>query len=251
MEKLERIEQYLEGKLPLAEQEALEAEMKADPALQEEVASVRDLIQGIERAEEKVFAQQLKDWEEKIQAEKSKPKDKIRSLQSQRRLIRMAAAFMILIALVFLLLPGKSDPQELFAQHFQPYQDKLTTMGEGPAELDQELSNQAMAFYNAGAYAEALPLLQTLRQQAPDMSLLKLYLGIAAMQSGQQELARQSLASLAESNTAYQAEAQWYLGLSYLKAGKTPAAREQLQSIQQDSNNPYQTQAREVLNALE
>lgn len=251
MEKLERIEQYLEGKLPQAEQEALEAEMKADPALQKEVASVRDLIRGIERAEEKAFAQQLKAWEGKIQAEKSKPKGKIRMLRSQNRLLRMAAAFMILIAVVFLLLPGESDPQELFAQHFQPYPDKLTTMGEGPVELDQDLAKQAMASYNAGAYAEALPLLQSLRQQAPDISLLKLYLGIAALQSGQQELARQSLASLAESNTAYQAEAQWYLALSYLKAGEASAAQEQLQAIGQNANSPYQPQARKVLKALE
>jgi hypothetical protein len=149
---------------------------------------------------------------------------------SMRRWAAAAAAVLVLLVAGYWMMssPQQSVPA-LATSYFEPYPDRVTTMGS-----EADALTEAMAAYNAGRYEEALTLFGALPEGTLQIELLNLYTGTAALQSGQPDLAEQALAQTARSATAYAPAGQWYLALTYLQQKKTALAKPLLEELRQE-----------------
>ena len=249
MEKLERIEQYLTGKLSGGDLQAFEQEIKQDPGLEAEVSSYRQLIDGIEAAGVSDFEQKLQTWERQIlneEAEKLQGGAMIRPMWL--RYAAVAAAVLALVAILFLYRPGTEGPvdsETLFAQHFQPMEDYLSLKGAARPE------DSAMELYQAGKYHEALPLFEQVLKQDSIAPLFQLYAAIAYTADQQPDKAIRLLTPLTEIHNSYSEPAEWYLALAELRAGNLDKARKQLQGfVKSNKNHSYREAAIQLLEGL-
>lgn len=99
----EKIEAWLQGKLPTDEAAAFEAEIAADPSLQEEVELHRLTIHAMEHLSEQHLQQNILDWMEHGQ-EEIKPEMKTAPPRFQapyQHLLSIAAAALVLMAVSF------------------------------------------------------------------------------------------------------------------------------------------------------
>ncbi|MEQ8705070.1 MAG: hypothetical protein RIC19_14185 [Phaeodactylibacter sp.] len=139
-----------------------------------------------------------------------------------------AAVLVLLVAGYWMISSPQQSAPALVTSYFEPYPDRVTTMGS-----EADALTEAMAAYNAGRYEEALTLFGALPQGSLQMELLNLYTGTAALQAGQMDLAEQALAQTARSATAYAPAGQWYLALTYLQQEKTALAKPLLEELRQ------------------
>lgn len=231
-----------------AEKAAFEENLKQDLNLQKEVDAYRDIIAGIEQAETDAFQGMMQGWEKQIKEEAKPQQTKVRGLFSPKVMMAMAAVVVLLVTFTFVFNPF-GQPTNLYDAFFQPYADQITQMGEGDEGFDQPKANQAMAFYQEGKYEDALPLLTELAKDNPDMSVLRLYQGIAEMEVFDYNSAQESFSSLP--NTSYAAQGQWYNLLISVKADSiSPTDVAELRLIIQQEGHPYQKQAEKLLNDI-
>lgn len=232
-----------------AERAAFEETLKQDTALQQEVAAYKDIIAGIEQAETDAFRGMMQGWEKQIKEQSQPQQAKVRRLFSPRITMAMAAVVVILLTFTFVFNPfgGSSNP---FQSSFQPYADKITVMGEGEDGFDQQKANEAMELYKAEKYGEALPLLKELADENTDMVILKIYQGIAEMQTDDYDAAYASFERVKTSGTSYQYDGEWYEALLLIKQEDQLATEAALQKIIAKDAHPYQKQAKELLEKM-
>lgn len=248
METVAQIEKYITGKMSREEKSDFEKVMKEDKKLRKEVATYRDIIAGIEHAETDAFTSMMQDWEQKLKTQQQPQPAKVRSLFRPGVIVAIAAAVVLLLTFIFVFNPFTSGTTDPFQAAFQPYPDEITIMGDGNGEFDQKMANKAMAFYNAENYREALPLLKTLADDNPEIAVLRLYQGIAEMQTADFTAATASFSAL--QNTSYARIAEWYQALTQVRYDNSAAAKTILKTIANTQGHPYQKQARELLEEL-
>jgi len=168
----EQIEQYLAGDLSAEERDIFEAQVQQDNTLAQELAKHQQAHKVVD-----LYAR------EKI-------KQKVATIQARQdqtigwspTIYRLAATF-LLIAVTFgayyFSYQTYSD-QALASDHFQPYPNRLTTMG----ELDDEPFFQAMAHYDKGEYMQALAGFEKVDATSEHYNAAQLYLGIAQYSLG-------------------------------------------------------------------
>ncbi|MCR9101102.1 MAG: hypothetical protein NXI25_14170 [bacterium] len=235
----EDIEAYLAGEQTEEERRAFEADLGDDSRLQEAVEKHRLAHQltsayAAERTRGQV-----------AEAFNAYRKQKSGRVIPMRRWAAAAAAVLVLLAAGYWMV---SSPQQsasaLATSYFEPYPDRVTTMGS-----DADALTEAMAAYNTGRYEDALTRFGALPEGTLQVELLNLYTGTAALQSGQLDLAEQALAQTARSATAYAPAGKWYLALTYLKQEKTELAKPLLEELRQEGTYK-QKSAGELLDQL-
>jgi tetratricopeptide (TPR) repeat protein len=90
----------------------------------------------------------------------------------------------------------------------------------------------ALASYQAGRYAEAIPALQAVASAHPESGDAALYLGVACLLA---DRARDSLAPLERASALVDAarrpEVDWYRATAEQRVGQLTAARERLRTL--------------------
>lgn len=258
------LSRYLAGDLPERELREVEQRLNADPDFagalqqrqQEDVflrteADVPDLrAKMAELAEEHFRAGtrvQSKEQEKQGSGQEepetgSRPPAKVRKLSWWRYAASGAVAALVILSLWWFDALSSGEPYQQYAQ-YEPL--ALTEKSDGlPAT-----AAPAETAFNAGDYEQAFNLLTTYLRERPDDNQARLALGIAALETDRDGVARQIFTALAEGTTSYRDDGQFYLGLALFKAGDS-AAREALEKISPE-NPDYGVRSREMLQLME
>lgn len=243
------IEAYLLGQLDEAAARSLEEAVASDPALQQELAAQRLLLQGIQLHHRNRLKERFANLEAAQKPGQSQPElTKVRPL--------FAGWWAVAAAVLILLLAGlwrwgprqEADPQALFAAFSPHYDSGLTVRGETTSCVEIET---AIAPYDAKEYALAS---QTLRQLLAtpvsdscgvSVAELRLLLGISQLFAGQTDASIRTLRPLGASST----DAKWYLAMSYLHQGNLAATKALLEDWE-DTDSFYARQAAALLAKL-
>ncbi|MFN7117180.1 MAG: tetratricopeptide repeat protein [Saprospiraceae bacterium] len=240
---IERIDRYLSGQMDQEEKKAFDAEIAANPLLEEELALQKDMANFLKRKDQRdVLKQQLHDISNDYF--KTTEQDQAKIVQLPRRrlswMIAASAAAVIIFILVwqFLLSPS------LFEQYAQY---PPLALAEKSAATTIDWSQTETAF-NSGNYEAAEIQLTEYLNTYPNDQLAKLYLGICKMELNKLEAAQQIFQSFSAADVSIKDYADWYFALSYLKAGDQDKSRAILQKITIDS--PLYQKAQELLEKI-
>ncbi len=229
-------ERFLKGDLSTKEKEALELEIQLNEDLRKEFELFRDaydLVGYMERRE--IYA---------------KVKGKYEKRDSKR--IRKYASYVIGIVLTLLavLLFYKSmnfetnEPIDIAQEYFEPYPDRITTMGNNKNKL-----LDAMSLYNNGDYEHAITKFDSFENDSTAL----FYLSVSLMATKKFERASEILKTIHNNESHPYSEASgWYLALSQLSLGEKEAAKKILNNIANDSNLTFhKNDASKILRILE
>lgn len=166
--------------------------------------------------------------------------DPVLKISFARRWMAVAATLIVLCVAAWWLLRPTASLYEQYAMH-APLQ--LTQRGN-----TQALVTAAESAFRQKNYTEAASNLRQLLDQQTDNNTARLYLGICQIEINQTSDALNTLAPLAQGNTALRADAIWYSALAHIKAGNQAAARDFLNQI--NSGDEHAQQARELLEKM-
>lgn len=241
---------YLERRLPEGEESRIDDHLKHCDLC---AGALESLEQNLLEAE--INAEIAKHLEADLKEEVARlaperQHTKVVPMRASRQWMRYAAALAVLMIPAYMLINSlnSSSPAELYAEHFRPYEDLISTRSAAVDDVDETLV-KAMALYNEGAYSDAAPLLSNALSVDPGNHLLKLYSGIAYLGNDQFDEARFQFEELLDQPTMFRAHAEWYLALTYVKNAQLEEAAGLLGNIAMEEG-AYQAQATELLEAL-
>lgn len=164
-------------------------------------------------------------------------------------IISIAIAVGIVLAGYFLFnMLSISTGEKLYKKHYETYPNQV------PSSVFREdefgLKSDAFQAYNEGNYKRAAELLEQVQTQ-PDSDFALLYLGICQLELGRPEKAIPVLGLIpANSKTASKEVASWFEAMGYFKLNMLEKGKKSLQ-ITAAKPNPFQTQAKTILESLE
>ncbi len=168
--------------------------------------------------------------------------------QGRRRLLAAAIAAVVIAVAAFLLWPA--EPGSLMAAAYKPYPMYLNApVGESPQD---KLLETAIANYESGDYAAALPAFQGLIAAAIHNAPYHFYAGICQLELGRPIEASIHLEEASNREEAqFQQAAEWYLALAYLRQdNKKETARRLLEKIIREEG-VFSQPARKLLKEVE
>ncbi len=246
-ELLEEIGAYLAGRLTAAEKARFEARMQADVGLRAEVATQREIKQGLLFLNQKErFKAMHADLHQRDLLESAERKPETRPVQ-QRPTIRqipvrplwtyaaVAASVVLLLGLGWFVYQNRATEQAKTAQNAQTF-DRFFSANLKPSPL-----------LPADPDRLAAPQAET----RPNADSLRLSAAIGALRNGETEAARRQLEALARATPGHwSASAEWYLALAYLKANDPTQTQRLAKRIATLDGHPYQREARALLRQL-
>jgi hypothetical protein len=244
-ENIDLIEAFAKGELSESELADFERRRVIDPEFANEVADYLLIIKEIQTSQNRSFYNKVKGWETEITRQESEAK-----VIPMRRILSIAATVLI-IALatgyaILRILPGQSN-DELFAEHFQPYEDVITERSG-----DESALQQGMSLYNERKYSMAIPHLETYLNEKPTEAAVQLYLGISYLADNKTSKAKDLFESLIRNEQGlYKDVAQWNLALFYLKTNEYELLKKTLQEIIARKDHPYGVEAAALNEELE
>ena len=234
MENEALIYKYFEQQLSEEEKVLFASLLQNDAAFAKEVEYQKNVKKAITLNEREAIKQKLKSYE-------AKPK--------------FRTAYWLSAAVVILFLGGltwfqlqPSSPEKLFQEYYKSYPNVVAPTVRG--ESERNLKSDAFYEYDSGNYEKSLALFSKIyTDEGVDYALF--YKAMSLL-----ELKRYSeaIASFDEfkttDNNAFSPFVKWYKALSYLKLNEKEKAVELLKELS-EKENPQQSKAKELLDALE
>lgn len=213
-----RIEDYLDDRLDATQRAAFEAEARADPALTEALARLRETRERLARqwAGEKAdadLAATLSRLGEQHFAAAPAGRPTFRKFSTFGRLAAWAAAASVALLLAWVFWPSARE-QRLYADYRRFPEAGFVTRSNDPAQTPLARATDA---FNQGDYAEALALLQQRLQTPPDDPEVRLFAALCQLELGRTREAAAAFEQIRATPGAWAGEATWYLALTYLK----------------------------------
>ncbi|NML23469.1 hypothetical protein HHL16_21495 [Pseudoflavitalea sp. G-6-1-2] len=239
---IEDAARYAEGLMSAEEQQEFETALTEDSELQQQLNLYKEVNGSLERSftaaeNEEQLRATLKDMRGEFfsndasAATVSKPASAYKAtvVKMMWRKVAITAAAAILIA-VFVWQPWNKDPYSQYAVN------EMESPVERGSHTDSVLVLASKAF-NAKEYSSAATYLYEVVEKDSSNSFAQYYYGIALLQSGATEKARQTLITVSKGSSAFQHEASFYVALSYLKEKDTENCKKWLQQIPATSGN--------------
>ncbi|GAA4462106.1 hypothetical protein GCM10023189_38380 [Nibrella saemangeumensis] len=253
-ELLEQINAYLSGQMTAVEKEQFEDRIRQDTDLREEVATQREIKQGLAMmAQKQRFSQMHTDLQKRGLLDRtdssgaSAPFDaagtpKVVPFPARRTLFQAnwrywaaAASVVFLVGLGWVFFRGQSGGQPQLARNEQIFDSNFSTS------------------LKAAPATSADPD----RLGAPDsgpsvtQDSVRLQEAVTALQQGRTQAAIERLTPLAQSTPGHwSASARWYLALAYLRNNQRSEAEQALNQIAAMNGHPYQQEAKAVIRQL-
>ena len=190
---------YLQEALPAAEMAAMEAALRQDPLLAGAMEALEEDMLREQRSDQDLH-ELVSSFRSALPADGRQEKKEAPVMALARRPLLRYAAAVILLCLAGVIAwqqwSSPMDEQQLFAAHFEPYEDLLSVRSEAQANAPLQ---QAMEHYNAGNWEEAYRSFQPLVESASEDPFVLLY---AANVSLQLEKSQQAIQLLQSRNIA-------------------------------------------------
>jgi predicted Zn-dependent protease len=212
------IDAYLQGDLNAEERRAVEERAEASPEFADAFRERKQLA-GHLAAEGKAaeLRPTLEALGEQFFPEQYKATVKpLRPWWQRPSVYGSAAAVLLIFALALTFLFPNQDIYADFAQH-----DSLTLTERGSSATEAAAAETA---FNAGDYSKAIPLLERYLSGQADDDRARLALGIALLESNQDEKAVNIFTDIAGRGGALAAYGNWYLALAAVKRSDSAAA---------------------------
>lgn len=228
--KYDMIEDYLNGRMNEESLVSFENELKNDPLLRREVELHRELARSLKGEKFDKLRTTLKEVDAKWSSESSQQnRGKVIRMFPIVRTIAAAVSLLAVVSLWFWFANSSTEPQDLFAQTFEPYEMVLSQRSMEAAQYNG--LETAIAAYADEDYYTANTLFQGLFKLNPQQPIFNLYACVSRLAydstgatiSCFQEL--QTIKRLSE-------QATWYLALAHLKNLDIEKARATLLSIE-------------------
>lgn len=250
---IEEIEGYLDGSLQGTALQNFQQRLQNEPALAKQVALLKKVDHSLKDEKALEVQKVVMELGDEFFQKTAIPAPTHR-LPFYRRPLAIAAGFLLLIALAFLLQQQMSDPlrsnQELYAAYYQPYQAADTNRGEDT----QTLYQQALQQYQAKAYPQTIAKLQEVLAVNPDDIPARFYLAHAYLNStppALEEASNYFKEIIDDGKSILVPKAQWYLALVYLKQDQSAAAKAVLQSLSNSADGKLAEQAKDLLGQMQ
>ncbi|MBK9273480.1 MAG: hypothetical protein IPM49_02935 [Flavobacteriales bacterium] len=142
---------------------------------------------------------------------------------------------------LLLLLAGCTGPEDLCTRHYEPFPDLIG----GRARTDANAALlDAMARYNAGDHAAAIPVLEAELRDTPNEEQIRMLLASALLGAGKPYDAELQLDFIETSaRNDYDEAAAWYTVLCWLCSGQHDRALEGARAIAARPRHSYKRQA--------
>lgn len=240
----EDIARYAEALMEPAEKLAFESALETDAQLREQLALYRETHRSLEQhfgqdEQAEKLQQTLQGMRSEFFTSQGRVPAKVIPLKKYLR--RVVAVAAVAVIALFVWQPWETDLYSEFAA------TKMVTSVERGGKADT-LMQKATSAFNQLDFVTAAVLLQEVVQLEPDNSFAQYYFGVALLQSGKPDPAREVLTKLYEGASAFKYEAAFYMGLSYLRQNDKPTCKTWLERIPADAGN-YQ-KAQSLLNKL-
>jgi tetratricopeptide (TPR) repeat protein len=163
------------------------------------------------------------------------------------KLAGLAGLFIILLIVSACSRKAASEPEDISASFFSPYQDVVTERGI-PGSLPG--LDSAMKLYNTGEYAKAVAQFEKALQSYPGNDTLNFYAGVSKLGAGDGAGAIDHFHSILRySDSPFASPSQWYLALSYIEADQKDMSVRVLKALS-DSGGANAAKAKDLLKKL-
>jgi len=237
------LQRYLDDDMNEQERKTFEKNIAENESLKNEVATYKTLAEGIAYQRKKAAWEKVQALEKQAEQHQTP----VKSIGKNRFWYAMAASLALLLAAYFIFFDTGPEPEELFAEYFEPY----PALAYAPTRNDTTLANlQEKAFnaYSNGYFQQAIPLFKEMLIDGEDPELL-FYLGNAYLAEKQPEEAIEAFETASTYDTDIKIQVQWFLALSYLANKDENSAKIELEKLAAGTST-YQSKAENILSNL-
>jgi len=228
-EELALIASYLSGEMPPDQLDAFERRLSEEPGFRSKVAEVKALLIGIREAN---LEEQLDAYHAEIGQSKERATVGRRLIPYRVGWVAASVALLVLAGIWWIWFSTPSS-ERLYHAYFVP--DVGLPVEMGSADTLRYLFYDGMISYKEGAYNDALKKWRSVAKASGTTDTLQYYMGIAYMELGDMDRAKEQLMEVAgDRNASYHKEATWYLALCYLHTGQRKNAVSLLERIAGD-----------------
>lgn len=252
-EYIDMLDGYFSDALNEQEKANLKRQLQEDINFQQAFREYEDLRMGIDYSIMKTLKEELQELEATLPEVKLEPDVKLmidRANQENYYKWWKVAAVILLIAassaVLMFQLPQSSNPQDLFSQHFEPYENQFVSAKRGDDIANDPLV-QSFQAYDAEDYSSAIAGFEIILEQEEN-SMVLFYLGSAQLAEDQSGAAITTFERYLEVSQDNIPEAKWYLALSYLKESRVDDAGILLEELK--DSEEYGKEAARILKRL-
>lgn len=197
MDKIDLIDQYLQGLLTKEETESFELKLKEDKDLQSEVQIRRHIIlaagESVLVDKKKMLANYEKNLSEGLNTDPGNVPPtgqtaKTLNIQAYK-ILGIAAMIAVVCSLCWVSMDHMSSFDKKYAQYFKPYPSHVSITRSGESTTVDAQTTKAHALYQNERYAEAAPLFEELYTLKND-TLSLFYAGVSYLGAKDQENAK-------------------------------------------------------------
>lgn len=238
------IDQYLLNNLSREERIAFELQLTKDKGLANEFNLQKNVLSDIEGLGRIDLKNKLQRMHSELNFDTQKHPTKVRNMIFR---IAAAAVFIGVLAASWMWIQTDYSSDDLYAQHFSPYEISVAQRSEGSTNL-----MQIQNLYDNGDYNAAIPLFEkVINSSDPIPSQMQLGLGISLLETNNCPKAIEQFQNiLLKNDFNYEDEAAWYLSLAYLRSNKLDKAIEHLSTLASDAQRDHHLEAKKLLSKV-
>lgn len=157
-----------------------------------------------------------------------------------------AAILLVSLPALYLLLNGLGGHQDLYASHYVPYQDVVSTRG----SAGQSVWNEVMRQYNRGAYEQTWEAMTEFDAPTKSSATYLLYAGIVHLELSETARSQAYFQQLIDLRDPQFSEyGYWYLALAQIRLEEYERAKHTLKHLDNDASF-FKEKARAILQDL-
>lgn len=240
------IEKYFQGKLDAEELKFFHQKLQKDAAFEREFRDMKFIREGLKASARQKAQQVLLNAEARLNK-----KETTKISVSMRRLVSIAASLIVIATVSYFAISGRTGGsmtgEEVFAAYYEPYIN-LRGPERGEDVKINTLSARAYNAYDIKDYSTSANLFSELLEVEKSAENF-LYSGIANLEAGNLEAAKNQLNTVMNNFTELREQAQWYLAMTLLKEGVEDEAVANLAWLSV-SKSSYFADANRILTSL-